>query len=154
SMQVAVVQMSSGEDQPHNLRRACALVEQAAAAGAQLVALPEMFACWGRSAPMVASAEPIPGPTSQTPGGLARKVAIPLVAGSYCERSPDPSKCFNTSLLIGPDGAILAQYRKRHLFDLEIPGQVSCRESSWLLPGDAICATETNCGCIGQAICY
>ncbi len=150
----AAVQMSSGEDQPHNLRRAFALVEQAAAVGAQLIALPEMFACLGRSAQMVASAEPIPGPTSDALCALVERLSITLVAGSYCEQSPDPQKCFNTSLLIGPAGAILAQYRKRHLFDFEMPGQVSCRESSWLLPGDALCATATDCGTIGQGICY
>jgi predicted amidohydrolase len=150
----AVVQMSSGEQPVENLARAGALVEQAVAAGAQLVALPEMFACLGRSAAMVATAEAIPGPTSEALCALARRLSITLVAGSFCERSPDATKCFNTSLLIGPDGTILAQYRKRHLFDLEIPGQVSCRESNWLLPGDAISATETPCGRIGQAICY
>ena len=150
----AAVQMSSSEDQTHNLRRASALVEQAAAAGATLIALPETFACLGRSAQMVASAEPIPGPTSDALCDLARRLSITLVAGSYCEKSPDPAKCFNTSLLIDPAGTILAQYRKRHLFDLEIPGQVACRESSWLLPGDAVCSTKTPTGTIGQTICY
>ncbi|HVU86399.1 MAG TPA: carbon-nitrogen hydrolase family protein [Pirellulales bacterium] len=151
---VAAVQMSSGDDQPHNLRRASALIEQGAAAGAQLIALPETFAYLGRSAQMVGSAESIPGPTSDLLCALAKRLSITLVAGSYCEQSPDPTKCFNTSLLIDPTGTILAQYRKRHLFDFEIPSQVSCRESSWLLPGDALCATPTPCGTIGQAICY
>jgi predicted amidohydrolase len=150
----AAVQLSSGENVAENVRKACAFVEEAAARGSQLIALPEMFACLGRSAAMVASAEAIPGPTSDILCRLARRLSITLVAGSYCESSPDPTKCFNSSLLIGPDGTIVAKYRKRHLFDLEIPGQVSCRESSWLVPGDTICATETPCGKIGQAICF
>jgi len=150
----AAVQISPGEDKTQNLRSAFALVEQAAAEGAQLVALPELFTCLGRPAAVLASAEDVPGPTSQALCDLARRLAITLVAGSFSERSPEPTKAFNTSLLIGPDGSVLAKYRKRHLFDLEIPGQVSCRESSWLLPGDKMCATTTACGRIGQAICY
>jgi deaminated glutathione amidase len=150
----AAIQLSSTEDKPQNLRSACALIEQAAAAGAQLVALPELFTSIGRSAQVLAAAEAIPGPTSQALCDLTRRLGITLVAGSICERSSEPTKGFNTSLVIGPDGAILAHYRKRHLFDLEIPNQVNCRESSWLLPGDRISAASTPCGRIGQAICY
>jgi predicted amidohydrolase len=150
----AAVQTSSGEDKSRNLRTAFALVEQAAAAGAQLIALPEMFAFYGRPAQILAAAEEIPGPTSQALCDLARRLAVTLVAGSLCERSTQPAKGYNTSLIIGPDGTVLAQYRKRHLFDVQMAGQVSCRESSWLLAGEKICATSTDCGRIGLAICY
>ncbi|HEY2839326.1 MAG TPA: carbon-nitrogen hydrolase family protein [Pirellulales bacterium] len=151
---VAAVQMSSGEDPAVNLRAAVALVEQAAAGGAQLVALPEMFLCYGSPKAILAAAETIPGPTSDVLCQLARRLNITLVAGSFCERGPQPDRGFNTSLLIGPDGAIRATYRKRYLFDVEIPGAVQSRESTWLTPGDAICVTDTPCGHIGQAICY
>jgi len=161
SFRVAAVQMMSGEDPAQNLRAAVSLVEQAAAGGAQLVVLPEMFLCYGRPSKIVAAAEPIPGPTSDTLCELARRLKITLVAGSFCERAAqpkedtvEPERGFNTSLLIAPDGAIIATYRKRHLFDIEIPGEVRSRESSWLIPGDAICVTDTPCGRIGQAICY
>lgn len=154
SFRAAAVQMSSGENPAENLRATVALVERAAAEGAQLVALPETFACLGRAAQMVASAESIPGPTSEALCDLARRLNITLAAGSYCERSPDPTKAFNASLLIGPEGVVLAHYRKRYLFDLVIPGQVDCRESSWLLPGENLCVTATPHGRIGQAICY
>lgn len=154
SFRVAAAQMSSGEDAAINLRSAVALVEEAAAGGAQLVALPEMFLCYGRPSVILAAAEPIPGPVSDVLCALARRLNITLVAGSFCERSTQPNRGFNTSLLIGPDGAIAATYRKRHLFDVEIPGEVRSRESSWLAAGDAICVTDTPCGRIGQAICY
>ena len=64
--------------------------------------LPEMFACLGSVEAMVASAETVPGPTSDALCQLARGLQITLVAGSYAERSPQPGKVFNTSLLIGP----------------------------------------------------
>lgn len=172
SFRVAAVQMMSGEDPARNLRAAVSLVEQAAAGGAQLVALPEMFLCYGRPSKILAAAEPIPGPTSDALCDLARRLQILLVAGSFCERTAPPTantaqltangaqanahpeRGFNTSLLISPAGEIIATYRKRHLFDLEIPGEVKSRESSWLIAGDAICVTDTPCGRIGQAICY
>ena len=154
SFRAAAVQMSSSEDKAANLRAAVTLVEQAAAGGAQFVVLPEMFLCLGRPAQILASAESIPGPTSAGLCDLARRLRITLVAGSYCERSPVAGKGFNTSLLINPGGMILARYRKRHLFDLDIAGQVHCRESDWLLAGDEVCSTNTPCGPVGQAICF
>lgn len=166
SFRVAAVQMTSGEDPAKNLRVAVSLVEQAAAGGAQLVALPEMFLCYGRPDKILAAAEPIPGPTSDLLCDLARRLKITLLAGSFCERpavdkqttnmltAGDAERGFNTSLLIAPDGGVLAAYRKRHLFDVEIPGQVRSRESSWLMAGDDIHVTDTECGRIGQAICY
>jgi predicted amidohydrolase len=168
SFRVAAVQMTSGEDPARNLRAAVSLVEQAAAGGAQLVALPEMFLCYGRPSKILEAAQPIPGPASETLCDLARRLKITLVAGSFCERTgqpnthaaqpntapAEPERGFNTSLLISPDGEIIATYRKRHLFDLEIPGEVKSRESSWLIAGDAFCITDTPCGRIGQAICY
>jgi deaminated glutathione amidase len=150
----AAVQMSSGEDTAANLLSATQWIEQAAAAGAHLVVLPEMFVCLGRVEAMLASAEGIPGPTSDALCQLARRLRITLVAGSFAERSPRPDKVYNTSLLIGPDGAILARYRKMHLFDVDLPGQVSLDESSWITAGDQTAATSTPQGCIGQAICY
>jgi len=171
SFRVAAVQMMSGEDPAQNLRAAVSLVEQAAAGGAQLVALPEMFLCYGRPSKILAAAESIPGPTSDTLCDLARRLKITLVAGSFCERAAEPhtpvqpaaptaqpsahpERGFNTSLMISPTGEIIATYRKRHLFDLEIPGEVKSRESSWLIAGDAICVTDTPFGRVGQAICY
>ena len=154
SFLVAAAQMTSGEDPAANLHTAISLVERAAARGAQLVALPEMFLCYGRPASILAAAETIPGPTSEVLCSLAQRLKITLVAGSYCERSPQADRGFNTSLLITPEGKIAASYRKRHLFDLSIPGQAENRESAWLTPGDAICVTDTPCGRMGQAICY
>jgi len=153
-LQAAAIQMNSGSDPAENRRAAIALVERAAADGARLIVLPETFACMGPPALMVQQAEPVPGPTSEMLANLARRLGVTLVAGSICERSSQPDKCFNTSLLFAPDGALLAKYRKRHLFDLEIPGQVACRESSWSVAGDELCVTDTACGRLGQAICY
>ncbi len=131
----AAVQMQSGEDKAANLARATALVEQAAADGAQLVALPELFNCLGRFERVVAEAEPIPGPTSDALGELAARLRIVLSAGSIAERDATSGRTFNTSLLFDPDGRMLARYRKLHRFDVDLPGQVTVRESDWFAAG-------------------
>jgi deaminated glutathione amidase len=125
-----------------------------AARGAQLVALPEMFNCYGRPEAMLAAAELIPGPTSERMSALAARLHITLVAGSMPEQSDRADRVYNTSLLFGPDGSLLASYRKVHLFDVDLPERVSVRESSWSLPGDSFSVAATPCGRLGQAICY
>ena len=83
----AAIQMRSGANKAENLRQASALVEAAAADGAELIALPEMFACLGSWRTMLEAAEPIPGPTSQFLSDLARRLNVVLVGGSFCERA-------------------------------------------------------------------
>jgi predicted amidohydrolase len=150
----AAVQLNSCEEKPANLATATRLVEQAARAGAQLVALPEMFNCLGRFEAVIAAAEPIPGPTSQAMSALASRLGILLCAGSICERSSTPGKAYNTSLLFDETGQLVARYRKIHLFDYHIPGEVKYTESRFILPGNEVVCTFTSRICVGQATCY
>ena len=156
----AAIQFGAGEDRDANLAIAERLVAEAAGRGAALVVLPEMFNRWGRFETMAAHAETIPGPTSAAASEWARRLNIILVAGSIAEKSPDADqmrrggKAFNTSLIFGPDGKLLARYRKRHLFDVELSGQPAIRESDWILPGDDVSVVSTSVGNVGQAICY
>ena len=150
----AAIQLNSGEDKPRNLADAGRLIAAAAGAGAKLVALPEMFNCWGRFETLVAQAEPIPGPTSDAAGRWAKEFGVTLVAGSIAERAEGQNLAHNTSLLFGPDGMLLARYRKQHLFDVNLPGKLETRESRWIVPGEDDVTTATALGRIGQAICY
>jgi len=75
------------------------------------------------------------------------------VAGSLLERS-DTDRCFNTALLFGPDGGLLARYRKIHLFDVEVDATVRTAESRTRQPGDQTACVETDLGVIGLAVCY
>jgi predicted amidohydrolase len=128
-------------------------VSQAAERGASLVALPELFNCLAQPGTIVSQAEPIPGPTSQAMSELAATCQVTLVAGSIGERS-ETNKIYNTSLLFGPDGAMLARYRKLHLFDIDLPGSVTFRESQFMASGDRVVVTQTAIGRLGQATCY
>src|SRR5207249_4446181 len=150
----AAVQMSSGADRTANLARAEALVREAAARGASLIVLPEVFAWRGPRGGEPEVAEPVPGPTLITLGALARDLGIWLSAGSILERAPGEERAYNTSCLLDPHGEIVARYRKIHLFDIELPGRVSVRESETRAPGSDVVVARTPLGTLGLSICY
>lgn len=154
TFRAAVVQMASGPDRRANLERASALVGRAAEAGARLVALPEMFTWRGEAGEEAAQAEPVPGPTTEALGALARRHGIVLCGGSILEAAAGGGRLHNTCCLFGPDGTPLAVYRKIHLFDVELPGRVAARESDVFAPGDRPVVVDTPLGRIGLAICY
>src|SRR5512133_2852827 len=118
---MGAVQMTSTADLRRNLDTALRLVNEAADLGAKLVALPENFAYMGPEAGRLAGAETVDGPTLAAVRELARRRGIFVVAGSIAERVDAPGKTANTSVLVADDGAIVAVYRKIHLFDVNIP---------------------------------
>ncbi len=151
----AVVQLTATADREATLAAAEALVKDAAAAGARLVALPENVSFLGPEGDKAARAEPLDGPTGARLSALARSLRIHLAAGSFPETSPDPARPYNTAALFGPDGALLCRYRKMHLFDLDLgPGGPSHRESATTTAGDEIVVTDTELGRVGMSICY
>lgn len=150
----AVAQMSSGSDRAHNLARATELVRTAAARGAKLVVLPEVFPWRGPRDAEAGQAETIPGPTTNAMGAVARDAGVWLVMGSMLEQGPGDGRCWNTSVLVSPAGAIVARYRKIHLFDVELPGRVCVRESDARAPGSDVVTAATELGTIGMSICY
>jgi predicted amidohydrolase len=152
----AVVQLQASADKLANLGKAERLVAAAATAGAKLVALPEMFNLYGPFGPIVAAAETIPGPTSSLLAEWAVRHDVFLVGGSFAEHDETlgSNKARNTSLLFAPDGRILARYCKVHLFDIDLPGHVTSKESDWITAGSETTVAETSLGKIGQAICY
>jgi len=151
---VALIQTDPGPDKAANLDLAFALIDQAARAGADWVALPETFHCRGPAELKLAMAEPIPGPLSQALGDAAKAHGIWLFAGSFNERSDDPQKTWNTGLVFDPTGAQVAAYRKIHLFDVVVDGQVTAQESARNRPGDRTATVDTPLGPVGLTICY
>jgi len=151
---VALIQTDPGPDKAANLDRAFALIDQAARAGADWVALPETFHCRGPAEVKLATSEPIPGPLSEALGAAAKAHGLWLFAGSFNERSDDPRKTWNTGLVFDPTGAQVAAYRKIHLFDVVVDGQVTAQESARNRPGDRVVSVETPLGPVGLTICY
>lgn len=153
SFLAAAVQMTASSSKEENLAKAETFVRLAAERGASVIVLPEVFAWRGPRAEEPAQIEPIPGPTSGRLCALARRHGIYLLAGSFLEKS-DESRAYNSSLLINPEGNILAHYRKIHLFDIDIPGQVSVKESDTKKPGQEVITTSTPLGVFGFSVCY
>jgi predicted amidohydrolase len=150
----AVVQMASGPQRDENLGRAVGWVREAARRGARLVVLPEVFAWRGSRDAEPAHAEPLPGPSLDAVAAVARETCTWVVAGSILERAPDDGRSFNTSCVLSPAGEIVARYRKLHLFDVDLPGRVSVRESDTRAPGDQVVVAPTTLGTIGLSVCY
>jgi predicted amidohydrolase len=149
----AAVQMTASSSKAENLAKAETFVRMAAERGAALVVLPEVFSWRGRHRKEPAQVESIPGPTTRRLQELATRYAIHLLAGSFLEKS-DESRAYNTSLLFNPEGDILACYRKIHLFDVDIPGQVSIKESDSMKPGEEVVTATTPLGTVGLSVCY
>jgi deaminated glutathione amidase len=128
-------------------------VAAAANDGARLVVLPE-FANYLADDGKLEHAESLDGATVCAYRDLARRHGILFHCGSFLETSGDPRRAYNTSVLIAPDGEIIATYRKIHLFDVAISGRAANLESAHIKPGDRSVVAETPLGGIGMAICY
>jgi predicted amidohydrolase len=150
----AAIQMSAGPDKAANLDCAERLVRLAAARGANLVALPEVFNWRGKRPEERAASETLEGESIARMSALARELGIHLVAGSVTELADGQPRNYNTSVLLGPDGSRLAVYRKIHLFDVDLPGRVTIRESDAKIPGAEVVCAATAIGKVGLTVCY
>ncbi|HET9094118.1 MAG TPA: carbon-nitrogen hydrolase family protein [Solirubrobacteraceae bacterium] len=156
TLRAAAVQLNATEDVALNLETADRLTRAAASLGAELVVLPEKWTVLGRSEVMEEHAQTLEGPAVAWATATARELGIDLIAGSFVERRPDQAKTSNTSLHIGPDGAIEAVYRKIHMFDVEVEGIVYS-ESTREQAGDEVVTTAVGRRAprqLGMTICY
>ena len=153
-MLVAAIQMNSQDHKEKNVRTAETLIDRAAERGVKLALLPEMFNFLGPGDQRPVEAEEIPGPTIERMMEKAARHGMFIVAGSILEKSPEPDKVYNTSVLIDPKGRIITLYRKIHLFDVVVEGQPPYQESASVIPGDEIVISETALGILGLTICY
>lgn len=132
-VQIGLVQMSAGEDPGANLRKAVSGIEEAAKGGARIVCLQELFRSryfpQSEDARNFKLAEPIPGPTTETLGRLARKKKVVVIASIFERRSA--GIYHNTAVVLDADGAILGRYRKMH-----IPDDPGYYEKFYFTPGD------------------
>ncbi|PKS07833.1 hypothetical protein jhhlp_006441 [Lomentospora prolificans] len=86
---------------------------------------------------------------------MAAEAGVYLVGGSIPEVEPETKKLYNTSLIFGPKGDLLATHRKVHLFDIDIPGRITFRESDVLSPGNSLTVVDLpEYGKISVCICY
>ena len=157
-LRVGAVQMRSGGDLAANLAVCRDVAGQAADQGARLVVLPECFSFLGRGeGDKLAIAEDLasPGPVLDTLRELATRHRIWVVGGGTPERVPgDAKRTYNTAVVVDPRGQLVARYRKIHLFDVEIPGGATLRESDATAPGTEAVLVEIDGAKVGITICY
>jgi len=149
---VGLVQMSCAPDPNENLEKAKWKIREAAAGGAQIICLQELFRsqyfCREENAELFALAESIPGPTTETLGALARELEIVVIASLFERRGS--GLYHNTAAVIGTDGAIAGIYRKMH-----IPDDPLYFEKFYFTPGDlGFLNFETSFARIGVLVCW
>ncbi|MCC5910904.1 MAG: carbon-nitrogen hydrolase family protein [Clostridiaceae bacterium] len=150
---IAVCQMMVTQDKKDNLKKAEEMVREAVTSqGADIVVLPEIFNCPYNNEDMFDLAEDHPGESTNMLSRVAKELEIYLIGGSIPEKAGD--KIYNTSFIFGPEGDLLSTHRKIHLFDIDIKGKISFKESDVLDYGEQVTVIDTKFGKIGVAICY
>jgi len=139
-------------DKQETINQALAQVRQAAADGAKLIALPEMFVCPYTNRSMRENKEPLYGPTAEALSACAAQSGVYLIGGSFPEETPEG--LYNTCMVFDPSGNHIATHRKAHLFDVDVSGKISYKESDTFLPGNEVCIADTDIGRIGIGICF
>ena len=158
-LRVAAVQMVSKPDIAANLRDAAALIGDAVARGARLVALPEYFCLMGKETDKVAAREADgKGPIQDFLAESAARHRIWLVGGTVPLVAPQPDHVMNSVLVYGPDGARVARYDKIHLFAFAT-GDESYDEAKTITPGRTarsfdVAAADGPKLKVGLSVCY
>lgn len=152
---VAAIQMTSGAEVGANLREAEKLIARATRAGAQLIVLPENFACMPKAeADRLAVAEDDGrGPIQDFLATRARTEKVWIVGGTIPLRA-GADKARAACLLYDDSGARVARYDKIHLFDVQLPNGEVYRESRAIEAGDTLVVVDTPVGRLGLAVCY
>jgi beta-ureidopropionase len=149
---IALAQLASSPDREANLAKALEALAAARAAGAELVAFPEVvldrfFPCRPDDRAALALAEPVPGPTTERLAARARELGLVVVFNLYEE---DGGRRFDSSPVLDADGTLLGVTRMLHITDYE-----GFHEQSYYHPGDrGMPVYETRAGRVGVAICY
>jgi deaminated glutathione amidase len=145
-MRIALCQLPVSADPGVNLRRVRAALGEAADGGAELAVFPEaMMVRFG--AGLRAAAEPLDGPFCSGLAEAAKEKGVALVAGVF-EPAPD-GRVYNTAAVFDGDGALVASYRKLHLFDA-----FTQRESDLVAPGSSVVLATLAGVPVGVQICY
>ena len=154
-LRIACVQTSSGNDMGCNIAAASDLVRRARGEGADLIALPEIVALIDPDRERLVANAPDEAdhPALAAFGDLARETGAWILGGSITVRAGD-GRVANRSLLIDANGDIVGRYDKIHMFDVDLPGGESYRESDTYRPGAETCVARTPWGGLGMTVCY
>lgn len=151
----ACIQMRSGLERMKNTEGALSLIGEAAAAGAQFIASPEMTNVVDRDANRMLENLPKEEALEEIAAfsAAARELGVWLLIGSLAVRVGE-RRAANRSFLFSPDGAVAARYDKLHMFDVDLPHGESWKESNVYAPGGEAVVVATPLAKFGLSICY
>lgn len=158
-MKAAILQTKVFAEKEKNIRQLEEILDCGKTEGADLVTLPEMFACPYETGNFPLYAEPEGGPSWQALSALAKKHHIYLSAGSMPEfgaaaEGQTGRRVYNTAYVFDRGGRQIGKHRKAHLFDINVTGGQCFRESDTLSPGNQITCFDTEFGKVGLCVCY
>lgn len=149
---LAVCQLRTELEKQATMDKMERMVREAAEGGANVVVLPEMFNCPYTRKYFIPFAETADGESVRRMAYVARENSVILVGGSIAEQEGD--KLYNTCFVFNEDGEIIARHRKAHMFDVDIPGKLTFKESDFFTRGDEVCVFDTQYGRMGVCICF
>ncbi|XP_059490752.1 omega-amidase NIT2 [Neocloeon triangulifer] len=157
SLKLALIQMEVSAIKADNLMRAMNLVAEAKKQNADVVVLPECFNSPYGTKHFEPNAEEVPsGPSCIALSDCAKAKQVHLIGGSIPERLTENgiAKLYNTSTVWSPEGNLIAKHQKTHLFDIDIPGKITFKESETLSPGKGLTTFNIAAWKVGLGICY
>ncbi len=148
---LAVCQLRTETDYEETMQKTGHMLRDAAAAGAEVAVLPEMFSCPYDRKYFRSFASRGHEDTCRRLSAWAKQYRLLLIGGSVPETEGD--RLYNTSFVFDADGRLLARHRKVHLFDVDLPG-MHFHESHTFTPGSEITVFDTEFGRMGVAVCF
>lgn len=152
NVKCAVLQLKVSDIKDENLKKADEMIRNAAANGADIIILPEIFNCPYDINLFKNYSEVYPGPTTKLLSSLSKELGIYLIGGSICES--ENNLYYNTSYSFDKKGNLIGKHRKIHLFDIDIKNKIEFKESDVLSCGNKITVFDTEFCKIGVLICF
>ena len=152
-IKIAAIQMSTVADKMENVRTVKTYLEKIKDENPDFVILPEMFCCPYQPENFPIYAEKEGGPVWQQLSGYAKQYGIYLIGGSMPEKDAE-GNVYNTSYIFDREGKQIGKHRKVHLFDIDIKGGQTFKESDTLTAGDSDTVFDTEFGKMGVMLCF
>ena len=151
-MKIGIIQQHNTADAEQNIKRLATKIRSLAQQGAQLIVLQELhnglYFCQTEDVNVFSQAEPIPGPSTEFFGDLARELGVVIVTSLFEKRAA--GLYHNTAVVLERDGSVAGIYRKMH-----IPDDPGYYEKFYFTPGDlGFHPIKTSVGCLGVLVCW
>lgn len=155
-VRISVGQMCVTNNVEENIDHCDRLAAEASSCGSSMLFLPECAVFMGKKyTESVAMAEPLDGPLMGRLRDVSKKNNLWLSVGGFQEACDEQGKIYNTHVIIDNEGALVARYRKMHLFDVDLPDKgVTLTESLFTKAGEELAVCPSPAGCLGLSVCY